>query len=251
MSAVSINNLAITFDKQVLFKELNLSVPFGYWVALLGRSGVGKSTLLRAIAGLEKNGIQQGNINTQGKIAWLAQQDSLYPWLSILDNVQLKEYLTHRKTKETKQRAESLLNAVGMTAHLDKACYQLSGGQRQRVALARTLMQDADIILMDEPFSALDAVTKLQLQNLSRQLLADKTVLLITHDPQEAIRLADQIYILQTHLDTKDISFSQPAILSEPIHLQGNAPRDLHQATLWQLQQQLFNQLIGKDENAL
>ncbi|VTR44721.1 ABC transporter ATP-binding protein [Actinobacillus pleuropneumoniae] len=104
------------------------------------------------------------------------------------------------------------------------------------MALARTLMQDADLILMDEPFSALDAVTRLQLQQLAAQLLADKTVLLITHEPQEAIRLADQIYILK----------HQPAQLSNVIEPSNNAPRFGSDAEQWQLEQQLLNMLSNQ-----
>ncbi|MCW9697857.1 MULTISPECIES: ABC transporter ATP-binding protein [unclassified Avibacterium] len=234
MKAIDISDLQLNFAEQPLFSHFHFTVSQGEWVALLGASGVGKSTLLRAIAGLEHQAITQGNIKCSGKIAWLAQQDSLYPWLSILDNVQLYQHLTHSKTKKTEEKARALLSAVKMEQHLHKPCYQLSGGQRQRVALARTLMQEAEIILMDEPFSALDAVTRLQLQQLSHRLLKDKTVLLITHDPQEALLLADKIYILR----------QQPVQLSEPICPQGNAPRDFSQEKLWQLQQYLFAQLM-------
>ncbi|MFU2088747.1 ABC transporter ATP-binding protein [Avibacterium avium] len=236
MKAIEISDLKLSFAEQPLFEHFHFSVSQGEWVALLGASGVGKSTLLRAIAGLENQAIVQGRIQCSGKIAWLAQQDSLYPWLSILDNVQLYQHLTHSKTKKTEEKARTLLRAVKMEQHLHKPCYQLSGGQRQRVALARTLMQDAEIILMDEPFSALDAVTRLQLQQLSHHLLADKTVLLITHDPQEALLLADKIYILH----------QQPVQLSPPICPQGKAPRDFSQEKLWQLQQYLFKQLMGE-----
>ncbi|CDF99649.1 Putative uncharacterized protein [Avibacterium paragallinarum JF4211] len=237
MNAIEIRDLGLHFDNQPLFEHFHFSVKQGEWVALLGASGIGKSTLLRAIAGLETQAISAGRIQCQGKVAWLAQQDSLYPWLSILDNVQLYQHLTQCKTKNSEKKARTLLSAVKMEAHLHKPCYQLSGGQRQRVALARTLMQEADIILMDEPFSALDAVTRLQLQQLSHQLLGDKTVLLITHDPQEALFLADKIYILH----------QQPVQLSPPIIPQGQPPRRFEQQALWQLQQSLFEQLMERD----
>lgn len=233
MDAISIRGLTLSFKQECLFKDFDFSVAQGEWIALLGSSGIGKSTLLRAIAGLETQSIQQGHIQYQGKIAWLAQQDSLYPWLSVLDNVQLQQHLSATKIAQTQAKARDLLSAVKMSQDLDKPCYQLSGGQRQRVALARTLMQDADIVLMDEPFSALDAVTKLQLQDLSRQLLAHKTVVLITHDPQEALHLADGIYVLQ----------HRPTQLSARLNPPGLAPRALNQTTLWQMQQQLFDAL--------
>ncbi|MDG6894800.1 ABC transporter ATP-binding protein [Volucribacter amazonae] len=234
MKAIEISQLTLSFAQQKLFHQFDFSLAQGEWVALLGMSGIGKSTLLRAIAGLEQTAISQGQIYCAGKIAWLAQQDSLYPWLSLEDNVQLAQYLAGTQNTQTRQQARQLLAAVNLDEHWHKPCYQLSGGQRQRVALARTLMQQADIILMDEPFSALDAVTRLQLQDLTCQLFQDKTLLLITHDPQEALRLADKIYVLS----------GQPAQLSAAIEPPGQKPRQLNQQTLWQLQQQLLQQLM-------
>lgn len=236
MDSVSIQHLNFGFAHSPIFQDFNFSLPTAKWTALLGASGVGKSTLLRLIAGLES--CFEGNITIKegAKLAWLAQQDTLYPWLSVLDNVQLKAHLQHQKTAETTAKARAILKAVNMEAHQHKPCYQLSGGQRQRVALARTLMLDADIILMDEPFSALDAVTRLQLQQLAHQLLANKTVLLITHDPQEALRLCDQIFVLRNH----------PVQLSAPIIPPNASPRFKPDESLWALEQQLFDILKGE-----
>ncbi|WP_301098090.1 ABC transporter ATP-binding protein [Otariodibacter sp.] len=237
MHSVKINNLTLAFGEQVLFKDFSFSLKKGQWTTLLGSSGVGKSTLLRAIAGLENEAIQQGQIDLshQSKIAWLAQEDALYPWLSILDNVQLEAHLSRCKNKQTTEKAKALLEQVKMIEHIYKAPYQLSGGQKQRVALARTLMQEADIILMDEPFSALDAVTRYQLQNLSYSLLKDKTILLITHDPQEAIRLSHNIAILK----------GTPATITHQITLLDDLPRELNQESLWQLQKELLDELAS------
>lgn len=226
MNAVEICDLHLHYGNQTLFDGFHFALPKGQWTALLGASGIGKSTLLRAIAGLEQRAITSGEIYVKSrKLAWLAQQDSLFPWLSVVDNVQLEVHLHGNKTAETEQQALQLLAAVGLAEHCHKACYQLSGGQRQRVALARCLMQQADLILMDEPFSALDAVTRLQLHQLAQRLLADKTVLLITHDPQEAIFLADQILVLQ----------SQPARLSPPIYPKSHADPTALSAHLFSL----------------
>jgi putative hydroxymethylpyrimidine transport system ATP-binding protein len=231
-----IQNLNLDFKGKKLFNNLNFNILENKSTALLGSSGVGKSTLLRCIADLENENITSGKIVLKEgvSIAWLSQENSLYPWLSILDNVQLYHHLKGSKTKQTLQKAKELLSQVNMSNHCEKKTYELSGGQKQRVALARTLMQDANLILMDEPFSALDAITKIQLQDLTCQLLKNKTVVLVTHDPQEAIKLANHIYILK----------NQPVILEEVASLQGSLPHQLSNEKLWNLQEELISKLL-------
>lgn len=232
-----IQNLSLDFKGKKLFKNLNFNILENTSSALLGSSGVGKSTLLRCIANLEKENIKNGKIELKEgvNIAWLSQENSLYPWLSILDNVQLYHHLKGNKTKQTLKKAKELLHQVNMSKHLDKKTYELSGGQKQRVALARTLMQDANFILMDEPFSALDAITKIQLQDLTCQLLKNKTVVLVTHDPQEAIKLANHIYILK----------NQPVEIEEKAFLEGALPHKLSNEKIWNLQEELISNLEG------
>ncbi|MCS0030247.1 ABC transporter ATP-binding protein [Vibrio alginolyticus] len=184
---------------------MNMTIPVGKWTVLLGRSGCGKTTILRYLAGLLDDQVDWHGelITTDGtalhdRIAYMAQQDLLLPWLNVLDNVCLSSRFSQEQAPEqNKQRALTLLSQVGLADYADAKPAQLSGGMRQRVALARTLMQDKPLVLMDEPFSALDAVTRHKLQTLSAELLKDKTVVLITHDPQEAVRLAHQLYVLQ------------------------------------------------------
>lgn len=183
---------------------LNLTFPAGRWTVLLGRSGGGKTTLLRYLAGLLQAKVTwQGTLTTtdglaiHSRIAYMAQQDLLLPWLNVLDNVCLSSRFSHTNTAKDKAKALHLLEKVGLADHANAKPAQLSGGMRQRVALARTLMQDKPIVLMDEPFSALDAVTRHKLQTLAAAMLQDKTVVLITHEPQEALRLAHQLYVLQ------------------------------------------------------
>lgn len=187
-------------DGKRLFGPIDVILPAGQWTCVLGRSGVGKSTLLRLIAGLDCAGLFTGKIissdarTLDGRISFMAQSDLLLPWLSVLDNIVLGARL--RDDVPDMVRAKDLLAHVGLDDHRDKKPTALSGGMRQRTALARTLMEDRPVALLDEPFSALDASTRADMQELSAQMLAGKTVLLVTHDPAEAVRLGHRIIVL-------------------------------------------------------
>ena len=178
---------------------MTLDVIGGRVTALLGPSGSGKSTLLRLAAGLLAAPgavAAEDGAPLTGRIAWMAQQDLLVPWRDALGNVLLGAHL--RGERPDTARAEALLAEVGLTsADWRKMPAALSGGMRQRVALARTLMEDRPVVLMDEPFAAVDAPTRHRLQELAARMLAGRTVLLVTHDPLEALRLADRILVLQ------------------------------------------------------
>ncbi|MFA0615868.1 ABC transporter ATP-binding protein [Vibrio splendidus] len=241
---VQLSNATLRYrdSEHATLSGLSLSLNAGKWTVLLGRSGCGKTTVLRYLAGLLDDKVEwQGTLATSDelpltdRIAYMAQQDLLLPWLSVIDNV----CLSHRfqnpvsdKALQTNQALE-LLAAVGLADYANAMPDQLSGGMRQRVALARTLMQDKPVVLMDEPFSALDAVTRHKLQSLACELLRDKTVVLITHDPQEAVRLADNLYVLQgTPANAQSLSVPNTAT---PRVLDGECA-ELQQAILDQLE---------------
>jgi putative hydroxymethylpyrimidine transport system ATP-binding protein len=202
--AVSISNLCIKYEQRLLFDNFGLQLPANKWTCLLGKSGIGKTSLLRFIAGLQKESeysgtvISSDNQSLSGRITYMTQQDSLLPWLNALDNILIGFSLRGEKiTNELKLMAESLLEKTHLIGISKLKLHQLSHGMRQRVAMVRALMEDRQIILMDEPFSALDMVTRLKLQDLAKDLLTNRTVLLVTHDPLEALKLGDYIYILK------------------------------------------------------
>jgi putative hydroxymethylpyrimidine transport system ATP-binding protein len=182
-----------------VLRDLDLSIAAGRTTALLGPSGSGKTTLLRLVAGLLAlpDGARvaaDDGLPLAGRVAWMAQDSLLFPWASVLGNATLGARLRGERADEA--RARDVLRAVGLEAHAHKRPEKLSGGQRQRAALARTLMEDRPVVLLDEPFSAVDLPTRLGLQDLAATQLAGRTVLLVTHDPLEALRLAHHVLVL-------------------------------------------------------
>ncbi|PSW19953.1 ABC transporter ATP-binding protein [Photobacterium sanctipauli] len=237
---VALNRATLRYNDatEPLFSNLSLTLPAGEWTCLLGKSGCGKTTLLRHLAGLLGDKVEwQGELTTSddsplfGNVAYMAQQDLLLPWLNVLDNVCLSSRFGAKQVSDH-ARAIKLLEAVGLNGYEKATPDQLSGGMRQRVALARTLMQDKPLVLMDEPFSALDAVTRHKLQSLSAKLLKGRTVLLITHDPQEALRLGHHIHIMS----------GSPASLL-PLGVPNSAPPRQFTAELATHQQAIIEQL--------
>ncbi|PQO23306.1 ABC transporter ATP-binding protein [Rhodobacteraceae bacterium WD3A24] len=187
-------------DKAPLLRELALEMPAARWSCLLGPSGVGKSTIGRLIAGLPGPQRLDGTLQSSdraalaGRVAFLAQDGQLLPWADLVHNVTIGTRL--RGERPDKARARELLAEVGLEGLESRRPASLSGGQRQRVVLARTLIEDSPIVVLDEPFSALDAATRVAMQDLAARILRGRTVVLITHEPLEAVRLADRAWLL-------------------------------------------------------
>jgi len=183
-----------------LFENVELRLEPGEWTCLLGPSGIGKSTILRLLADLETGGEFHGETRCDdggrlhGRVAYMAQSDLLAPWLNVLGAVTMGARL-RGETPDIK-RANELIAQVGLASHSHKRPSELSGGMKQRAALARTLIEDRPIVLLDEPFSALDARTRADMQELAFRCLAGRTVLLVTHDPAEAARLGHRVHLL-------------------------------------------------------
>lgn len=244
---IAVAGAGLSYGGVSVFSDLDLNLPAGRWTCLLGPSGVGKTSLLRLIAGLDTDGELTGDVAAtdgepvSGRLAYMAQQDLLLPWASVLDNVLIGWRLRNRSvTAEVRRRASALLHAVGLAGRERDLPAMLSGGMRQRVALARTLMEDRPVVLMDEPFSALDAITRRRLQDLACRLLADRTVLLVTHDPLEALRVGHEIRTLT----------GAPARLSDPLPLADPPPRDETRPENTMLYRRLLVQLSGAEDRA-
>ena len=236
--AVHLHAAGLRYGGVAVFEELDLLLPSGRTTCLLGPSGVGKTSLLRLIAGLA-HGAQGQAVDDDGKplrgrVAYLAQHDLLLPWLSALGNVILGPRLRGEHIgAQTLSRARGMLARVGLAGREDDRPARLSGGMRQRVALARTLMEERTVVLMDEPFSALDTITRHQLQALAAQLLAGRTVLLVTHDPLEALRLGHCVRVMA----------GAPARLDAPLEPPGVPPRDPRDPAVLGLQAELLDRL--------
>src|SRR6201996_7177841 len=185
---------------------VSLDIAQGRFVSLIGPSGCGKSTIFNIVAGLLQpsggrvliDGVDA--TGTIGRVGYMLQKDLLLPWRSVLDNVILGMEIQGKPLKEARERALPLLQKYGLAGFEHLYPNSLSGGMRQRAALLRTLLFDTDVILLDEPFGALDAQTKLQMQEWLMQLWSDfrKTVVFVTHDVEEAIYLSDEVHVMAT-----------------------------------------------------
>ncbi|MGI6095488.1 MAG: ABC transporter ATP-binding protein [Lachnospiraceae bacterium] len=207
MSKLRIEDVSYAYAQEDVLKNMNLTIEEGEFLCILGHSGCGKSTLLHLLAGLIKP--RKGQILKDGKPLTgpgtdrgvVFQNYSLFPWMTVEKNVIFAVEKTGRFTKEkSRQRAHEFLTRTEMEEHKKKYPYQLSGGMRQRTAIARALAMDADILLLDEPFGALDTKIRAELQRLLKDLWSrgeKKTVIFVTHDLEEAMILASRIVFIR------------------------------------------------------
>ncbi len=234
---LEIDKLAVSFDGRTILGGLSFDVADGEFVSLLGPSGCGKSTILNVLAGIVTP--EGGTVRVDGAtisgtsehFAYMPQEDLLLPWKSILDNVCLYGAI-HGTKKEAAERARALFPAFGLAGYEDAYPDALSGGMRQRAAFLRTAMCQADILLLDEPFGALDVITRgdMQdwLQNMRSQL--GKTTLLVTHDIDEAIYLSDRILVLNGRPASirEEITISERDRSRDWLYAQGDLRTRIH-----------------------
>ena len=241
--AIHLDNICVEFAGRFLFDKLSLDISAGKCTCILGPSGCGKSTLLGLISG--NPGIHyRGTISifpTTQSVGWMSQSDLLLPWLNLHENVMLGARLRGEVNEKIQDKAKELLEYAGLTAYRKSLPVTLSGGMRQRGALLRTLMEERGLLLMDEPFSALDALTRLKLQDLPAEMTRGKTVLLVTHDPLEALRLGDEIVVFS----------GTPATAEKIDGLHGEVPRQLSDPGMASLHSGLLAKLMNEQHETL
>ncbi|RCW67048.1 ABC transporter ATP-binding protein [Saliterribacillus persicus] len=219
--SLALRNVSRTFNNVTAVQNINLDIKPGEIVGLLGTSGCGKSTLLRAISGLDNE--YDGEIEINGQVTkeihdttgFIFQEPRLLPWLNVLDNV---TFGLNGKRNDKEHRAIEYLESVGLIGKEKLYPRELSGGMAQRVAIARALVTSPEILLLDEPFSALDAFTKMQLQDLLLDIwkIYQSTIVLVTHDIDEALFLCDRVVVLR----------GQPGEVATEITIKEERPRN-------------------------
>jgi NitT/TauT family transport system ATP-binding protein len=195
VSPLHLRHVSHCFDTLEVLRDLSIEVLQGEFVAIVGPSGCGKTTLLNLLSGF--NQPTSGSVERNGKSRMVHQQDGLFPWQTVAENIALG-LRQLRSKKERQQQVEEMVRLIRLEGFENSYPHQLSGGMRQRVELARALAGSSDILLLDEPFSSLDYLTRLRMrQEVARILLErPRTVVLVTHDIEEAAQLADRVIVL-------------------------------------------------------
>lgn len=234
-AALDMRAVGKRFGQRTVLDGLNLHVPVGQFIAVVGRSGCGKSTLLRLVAGLDK--IDGGELNRHdaGQVRVMFQDARLLPWKTVLDNVGLG-----LDGDDRRDRARQALDEVGLADRGHEWPVRLSGGQRQRVALARALVHRPRLLLLDEPLGALDALTRIDMQQLIERLWRQYrcTTLLVTHDVGEAVALADRVVLIENGRVGLDLPVDLPR------------PRDRADPRFVALESRVLARVLGQDTGA-
>ncbi len=221
-------------DALLAVDRLSLTIAPGEFVCLIGASGCGKSTLLNMVADLDSP--SSGQVDTGGKrVSIMFQEPALFPWLTARKNVELAMQAREVPKQQRRLRSLELLDTVHLIDFADKRPHELSGGMRQRVALARALALDADILLMDEPFGALDAMTRDLLHDELERIWAERslTVLFVTHNVREAVRLGDRVVVLS----------SRPGRVIEEFQVERSGPRRIDSVQVAELASTITDRL--------
>ncbi|MFJ4205192.1 ABC transporter ATP-binding protein [Streptomyces sviceus] len=222
--------------QQLVLDDVSIDVAPGEFVTLLGASGCGKSTLLNLVAGLDRP--SSGDIVTDGRPALMFQEHALFPWLTAGKNIELALKLRGVPKPDRRTKAEELLELVRLKGAYGKRVHELSGGMRQRVALARALGQESNLLLMDEPFAALDAITRDVLHDEITRIWTETgiSVLFVTHNVREAVRLAQRVILLS----------SRPGRIAREWTVDIPQPRRIEDAPVAELAREITEELRGE-----
>jgi ABC-type nitrate/sulfonate/bicarbonate transport system ATPase subunit len=213
---IQLEKVCRSFGAVEVLREISLNIRRGEFVAVVGPSGCGKTTLLNLLSGYDQP--SSGRIRREGRVRMVYQQDGLFPWQTVTENIALG--LRHiGDEKERERQVSEMISLIRLEGFENHYPHQLSGGMRQRVELARALAGDSDILLLDEPFSSLDYLTRLRMREELARLLRERprTVTLVTHDIEEAAQLADRVIVLT----------ERPAQIRYELSIDAPRPRDL------------------------
>lgn len=244
MQTIELQQVHKSFNSLQVLNDVNLVIEGGVFAAIVGPSGCGKSTVLRMVAGLETP--EAGSVLVNGQVVQgtspdrmlIFQEHALFPWSTVEENVGLGLELAKVPKRERQSRIEEILQKVGLNGFNHYYPNQLSGGMRQRVSIARALVMDPDLLLLDEPYGALDAMNRLIMQHELLKLWegSGKTILLITHDIDEAIYLADRIYVMSP----------RPGHVVTTLELDAPRPRNRNNEQFAKIRQQIM-EILGLD----
>ncbi|MCC5910273.1 MAG: ABC transporter ATP-binding protein [Clostridiaceae bacterium] len=243
---IEIKNLNKAYGNLEVFKAIDLSIKEGEFVSIIGPSGCGKSTLINIVAGLDSSTggkvmIEENEVKgTNTDRVMVFQSAALFPWLNVQDNVAFGLKNICKSPQEIKEKVNDILKKVHLYKFKDKYPHQLSGGMKQRVSIARSIVMDPKILLMDEPFSALDEQTRMLLHNELQEIWMEtkKTILFVTHNIREAVKLSDRVIIMG----------ARPGGIIDDVKIQVSHPRKSTDSNLFYKEEMVFKKLKGEIE---